>query len=254
MSQTSQLVITLKRLLKSHGLTYADVASHLKLSEVSVKRQFSRESFNLKTLESICDLLQMEVVEVVNYADKYEEKISQLTEVQEAELVKNDQRILVTISVFNHWSFSQITNTYSISEAECISHLMVLDRMALIKLLPENKIKLIMARNFTWLPDGPIQQYFKNRVQLDFLNTNFNQPGEILRFQHAMLSPKANIRFQQKLKRLLQEFTDMHDDELTSPTNNRYGTSLLIAMRPWEPEAFKVQRREPDNRKFIEGI
>jgi hypothetical protein len=111
-----------------------------------------------------------------------------------------------------------------------------------------------MARNFTWLPDGPIQQYFKNRVQLDFLNTNFNQPGEILRFQHAMLSPKANIRFQQKLKRLLQEFTDMHDDELTSPTNNRYGTSLLIAMRPWEPEAFKAQRREPDNRKFIEGI
>jgi transcriptional regulator with XRE-family HTH domain len=250
MSQTNQVITTLKRLLKTHGLTYADVASHLKLSEVSVKRQFSRESFNLKTLESICDLLQMEIVEVVNLSEKIEEKISQLTEMQEAELVKSDQRILVTISVFNHWTLSQIINTYAITEAECISHLMVLDLMALIKLMPQNKIKLIMARNFTWLPDGPIQQYFKNRVQLDFLNTNFNQHGEILRFQHAMLSPKANIRFQQRLKRLVQEFTDMHEDELTSPANHRYGTSLLIALRPWEPDAFRILRREPDNRVF----
>jgi transcriptional regulator with XRE-family HTH domain len=250
MSQINNLVATLKSLLKAHGLTYADVASHLKLSEASIKRQFSRESFNLKTLESICNLLQMEIVEVVNFSEKNVEKVSQLTEKQEAELVASDKRILITISVFNHWTFSQIINIYDISEAECISHLMVLDEMALIKLMPQNQIKLIMARNFTWLPNGPFQQYFKDRVQLDFLNTNFNQAGELLRFQHAMLSPKANIQLQQRLKRVLQEFADMHDNELTSTTNHRFGTSLLIAMRPWEPEAFKTLRREPDNRIF----
>jgi transcriptional regulator with XRE-family HTH domain len=41
MSQASQLIAALKRVLKARGLTYADVAAHLGLSEASVKRQFS---------------------------------------------------------------------------------------------------------------------------------------------------------------------------------------------------------------------
>ena len=250
MSQLNNLVSTLKSLLKARGLTYADVAKHLKLSEASIKRQFSHESFNLKTFESICNFLQMEIIEVVNLSENRIEKVSQLTQEQEAELVKSDKRILITISVFNHWTFSQIIDTYNISEAECISHLMVLDNMALIKLLPLNKIKLMIDRDFTWLPNGPFQQYFKNRVQLDFLDTNFNQPGEFFRFQHAMLSPKANTELQKRFKKVLLEFTDMHENELSSDKSSRFGTSLLIAMRPWEPETFMNLRRKLDSRIF----
>lgn len=252
MSQTNQLVTMLKHLLKTRNLTYAHVASHLKLSEASVKRQFSKESFSLQTLESICDLLQMEIAEVVDLSEQAQGQVSQLTEFQEAEIVKDYQRILVTISVLNHWTLSQIVTTYNITEAECISHLLVLDRLDMIRLMPENRVKLRVARDFTWRPNGPIHQFFRDRVQMDFLNTDFNQLGEIRRFQHAMLSPSANIRFQQRLKRLLQEFADLHDDGLASPASSRYGTSLLIAMRPWEPEVFKSFRRKPDDRAFGE--
>ncbi|MEJ2426311.1 MAG: XRE family transcriptional regulator, partial [Candidatus Thiodiazotropha sp.] len=36
MAQTQQLITALKRTLKAHGLTYADVAERLDLSEASV--------------------------------------------------------------------------------------------------------------------------------------------------------------------------------------------------------------------------
>jgi len=44
---------TLKKQLKAHGKTYADVAELLQLSEASVKRLFAEQSFTLKRLERI---------------------------------------------------------------------------------------------------------------------------------------------------------------------------------------------------------
>ncbi|TDR81546.1 helix-turn-helix domain-containing protein [Paludibacterium purpuratum] len=250
MSQTHQLITTLKRLLKARGVTYAQVATHLKLSEASVKRQFSQQSFSLHTLEAICDLIQLELSELVQAAEDAQAGVSQLSEAQEAELVGDPCRVLVAVCVLNHWTLAQIVETYRLSEAECIIHLLQLDQLGLIKLMPENRVKLRIARDFAWRPGGPIHQFFRERAQTDFLNADFNQPGEFLRFQHAMLSPTANIRFQQRLHRLLQEFAELHEDDVVCPANIRHGTSLLLALRPWEPAVFESLRRTPDTRVF----
>jgi len=249
MSQTNQLVAALKRLLKARDITYSQVGKHLHLSEVSVKRQFSKQSFSIQTLEAICNLMQIEFSDLVKAAEEVE-SVSHLTEKQEKELVRDVKSVLIATCVLNHWTFQKIIATYSISEAECISQLLRLDHIGMIQLLPGNRVKLKISRDFSWLPGGPIHQFFKGRAQTDFLNTNFNEAGEILRFQHAMLSSSSNLRFQQRLKRLVQEFTELHDDEVNTPVNSRFGTSLLIAMRPWEPEAFRLLRREPDKRTF----
>jgi len=56
MSQTAQLIQTIKKLLKARGMTYAQLAQHLHLSEASVKRQFSQKSFNVQSLEKFAML------------------------------------------------------------------------------------------------------------------------------------------------------------------------------------------------------
>jgi hypothetical protein len=66
-------------------------------------------------------------------------------------------------------------------------------------LLPENRVKLKIARDFQWIADGPIQRFFRTQAQTDFLNAKFGYSGEIYRFQHGMLTPAANLRFQQRL-------------------------------------------------------
>jgi transcriptional regulator with XRE-family HTH domain len=169
MSQTNQLVGTLKRQLKAQGLTYADVAAHLRLSEASVKRQFSQQSFSLRTLEAICDLLRLELAELVYEAEAAQANLSRLSEEQEAVLVAEPCRVLVAVCVLNHWTLAQIVDTYRLSEAECIGYLVQLDRMGLIRLLPENRVKLRVARDFAWLPGGPIHCFFRERAQNDFL-------------------------------------------------------------------------------------
>jgi transcriptional regulator with XRE-family HTH domain len=251
MSQTEHLVATLKRLLKARGVTYQQVARHLGLSEPSVKRQFSRLSFRLDTIEAICDLLTIDLAELVRAAEESQPAVHQLRPEQEADLVADPRRLLVAVCVLNHMTPEQIGANYRLSKAEIVAQLLRLDQLQLIALLPENRVRLKVARDFGWLPDGPIQRFFRERVQTDFLDANFQYAGEFLRFQYAMLTPAANLRFQQRLQRLLQEFTELHKDCVGAPADDRYGTSLLVALRPWELAAFDRLRRAPDKRPFM---
>lgn len=250
MSQANQLVMALKKLLKRKGVTYKQLAEQLHLSEASVKRQFSKKNLSLQSLEAICNLIQIEFSDLAMAAEALE-SLSQLSESQELELVKDEKSILVAICVLNHWSFQKIVATYQINEAECTRQFIHLERIGLIRLLAENRVKLKISRDFSWLAGGPIHRFFKEHAQADFLNSNFNQVGEIFRFQHAMISPAANLQFQQRLLKLMQEFTDLHEENSHAPEHTRFGTSLLMAMRPWEPQVFQSLRRKPDNRSFI---
>ncbi len=66
MSQTAALIDTLKKTLKANGLTYRKVADKLKLSEASVKRLFAGQNISLNRLEQICQLMDMEISDLVN--------------------------------------------------------------------------------------------------------------------------------------------------------------------------------------------
>ncbi|MES2150169.1 MAG: helix-turn-helix transcriptional regulator [Pseudomonadota bacterium] len=255
MSQTQHLIATLKRLLKADGVTYARVAEHVGLSEASVKRNFSRHSFDLQTLEAICALIRLELYELVQAAERSQTEVHHLSAGQEAELVADPARLLTAVCVLNNWSMAQIVATYRLSEVQCIVHLAQLDRLGLIHLMPGNRVKLRIARDFGWLADGPIQGFFRASIQTDFLDARFERGGELLRFQHAMLTPEANQRFQQRLQRLLSDFAELHEESAAAPEAIRYGTSVLVALRPWEPAGFEALRREPDPRVFpIAGL
>lgn len=251
MSQTLQLVEALKRILKARGITYAQVGEHLGLSEASVKRQFSQASFRLRTLEAICEHAQIDFAELARSAEDAQAEVRQLDEAQEADLVADPRRLLVAVCVLNQMGFKQIVAQYRLSKAECVAQLLRLDRLRLIRLLPENRVKLRIARDFHWLADGPIQRFFRSRAQTNFLDARFAHAGELYRFQHGMLTRAANLRLQQRLVRVQQEFAELHRDSASAPVEERFGTSLLMAMRPWELPAFEDLRRAPDARAFL---
>jgi transcriptional regulator with XRE-family HTH domain len=251
MSQTLQLVEALKRLLKARGLTYAQLAEHLGLSEASVKRQFSQASLRLRTLEAICERAQIDFAELARNAEDAQAEVRQLDEAQEADLVADPRRLLVAVCVLNQMSFEQIVAQYRLTKAECVAQLLRLDRLGLIRVLPENRVKLRISRDFHWLPDGPIQRFFRSRAQTEFLDARFGHAGELYRFQHGMLTRAANLRIQQRLVRVQQEFAELHRDSTSAPMEERFGTSLLMAMRPWELPAFEDLRRLPDARAFL---
>lgn len=247
MAQTSAIVGELKRQLRSHGLTYQDVAEALNLSEASVKRLFSEKQFSLKRLDQICALMGMEISDVVRKLSP-ELEVEQLSLEQEQELVSDVRLLLVAVCAMNRWQFPEIHQVYDMSETDLIGYLARLDRMGVLELLPGNRFKLLVSHDFAWQPGGPIQRFFEAEVQQDFLKCRFDHPGELRLFVSGMLSAQSNEVVQQKLKRLALEFRHCHEEDLALPLEHRFGVSLLMAMRPWEIEAFDSFRR-PGARK-----
>lgn len=249
MSNGTALVKALKKSLKLKGLKYADVAQALDLSEASVKRLFANEDFSLKRLDQVCELVGIQVSDLIDLV-RQSESIKSLTNDQEKEIVSDAALLLVANCAVNRWSFSDIITTYDFTEAELVRLLAKLDRLKLIELLPGNRIKLLVDRNFSWQKNGPIQRFFEEKIVAEFFDHRFSEPGDKRQVLVGMLSRLSNESFQRKIDRLAEEFHRMHIEDEKLPVEERFGTSVITGMRRWEPNEFEYMRRSKDMRKF----
>ena len=241
--QAASLVDALKRLLKAQGITYARIATGVGLSEAGVKRMFSRRDFTLQRLEEICRVARVDFTELMRAAADEPSGLAQLSEAQEEELVSDPRLMLVALCAVGNWSFEQIVDTYSIARADCTRYLARLDRYRIIELQPGNRIRPLISRTFSWRPEGPIQRYFHARVEAEFLGSRFDRRNELFLFVSGMLTRRTSAELVAKLKDLARDFAELHREDVSMPLNERHGTSLLLATRPWEPRAFRNLRR-----------
>lgn len=246
MNEINQLISTLKRHLKAHGMTYRDLAAALDISEASVKRMFASKSMSLERLVQISSLLGASLAELTHEAALYERRIHLLTEAQEKELVSDEKLLLVTVCVLNQWQIDEIIACYALTEAECIAALTRLDRLRLIRLMPGNRIRLNVARDFEWRPRGPIHHFFTSQGLESFLKSDFAREAETMVFSHAMLTESARAKILSEIRKLKQKLAELHEESLAVPLSKRHGCAMLLAMRRWEPPVFSHLRRKPE--------
>ncbi|MCL2830795.1 MAG: helix-turn-helix transcriptional regulator [Betaproteobacteria bacterium] len=246
MNEIRRLLALLKRELKTRGMTYRDVAAALGLSEASVKRLFTNGRFTLERLAKLGELLDLSLAELMQETGSTEPLLRRLSQAQEHELVADNKLLLVAVCTLNHWKPADIVAAYDLDEVECLKKLLRLDKLRLIDLLPGERVRLRVARDFDWLPGGPIQQFFHAEGLGDFLGHPFSAGDEAtFVFIHGMLTPAAASQIRTQLQRLRQSFSALHEEGLGVPLEQRSGMGLLVAMRSWELPAFTALRRAP---------
>jgi len=243
MSQAAEMVEALKKALRARKLNYAQVAEGLGLSEATVKRMFSKNDFSLERFEQACKLADVTVSSLARDLDSASTYISHLTLEQEKEVVGNTKLLLVAVCALNHLSLDQIVDIYELAKAECIQLLVRLDRIRFLELLPNNRIKLKVSRTFSWLPNGPIRRFFLERAEREYFRSNFDAQGEHIAVINGMLSKASSERMIARLRRLAAEFAELHEEDKQLPLGERRPASLLLAVRPWELDAFHQLRR-----------
>jgi len=244
MINTGALVEALKRTLKARGITYARVAAGLQLSEASVKRMFSKRDFTLQRLDEVCRIAEIDIGDLLQAVVERQAQASRLSVEQERELVSDTKLLLVALCAVSHWTLDEIAGTYDLSRADCIKYLARLDRLKIIELQPGDRIKPLLSRTFSWLPDGPVQRHFRAHIEAEYLNWPFDGPGELLLFVNGFLSRASMTEVIARLRRVAAEFAEIHNNDLSLPLQVRNGASLLLAVRPWEPRAFRALRRQ----------
>jgi len=243
MSTSLSLVTALKQELKAAHMTYADLAAALGMAESSVKRMLSKGDMSLARVDDICRVLKLDFADVARRVADTQPLLKAITAEQERAVVADKKLLLVAICVLSQWTLEQITDTYRLTEAECVKYLAQLDRIGIIELRPLNRYRLKLAKTFRWRPHGPVMNYFREHALLDYFGGGFDGNGEGLMLVHGSVSRALAPVFLERLQRLAQDFAQQHQTDQRLNDNEREGYTLVLAMREWEFEAFQQLRK-----------
>src|SRR3954462_7335702 len=243
MSTTADLVTALKKELKAAQMTYADLADGLGMAESSVKRMLAKGDMALSRIDAICRVLKLDFGELARRVADAQPLLKELTQEEEKEVVADKKLLLCAICVLSQWTLEQVTVAYRLSEAECTKYFVQLDRIGIIELRPLNRYRLKLAKTFRWRAHGPVMDFFREHVVLDYYRGGFDGPGEGLLLVHGQVSRSLAPVFFERLQRVAQDFAQQHQADQRLPEKEREGYTLLLAMRNWEYEAFTRLRR-----------
>ena len=243
MARSNQIVDILKLELRAQGINYQQLANQLGLSESTIKHMFSTKNFSLKRLDRICELLGLELSDLVEKFAAAETKIEQLSVENEKILIAELPLLMVTYCISNRWTVEEILQTYNISEPECIRCLAQLDRMRMIELLPGNKVRLIISNNFKWQVNGPIEKFFRSEVQEDFFDASFSGQNKLYMAKLGDLSDKSISQLIDRLENIGDFCDELIKEDKKQPFDQRHGSGMVLAIRKWGFSAFNSLRR-----------
>ena len=234
MSQTRQLLTALKKCLRAKGLTYRDVADALDLSEASVKRIFSEETFSLKRLEEVCRFLDLSIYDLAKLTRLDAEEASTVLDLAQERALAADSTLLTYFYLLlTGHTPAQIVREFGLERNQQSRILAKLDRLKLIEVYPRDRVRLLTSRRIDWRADGPVRRLYEAQVKEEFVRARFNGADEVLRFESGELSDASIKVLGRKLDKLSQEFDEFAELDMALPKDAKRGFGLLVGLRPW---------------------
>jgi DNA-binding Xre family transcriptional regulator len=90
----ARVMMSLKQIMKSRQVTYAELGRRIRLSEASMKRIFSRATLSLARLEQICQALDVSIQEVVRLAAGQTTEAGELLTLEQEAALAADPNLL----------------------------------------------------------------------------------------------------------------------------------------------------------------
>ena len=244
MSAAISIIQAIRAALRQRRMTYRELAAAIGVSEPTVKRDLSRGDFSLSRLDRICDVLELSLADLAQDPASGSGLLTQLSAQQERALVRDPRLLVVTYLLVNEWKWHEVTSTFQLDDNALVSVLLRLDELGIIDFRPPRRIRRLTARNFSWRKDGPVHEFFLNRVAPEFLRSHFDAPTDELRFIGGMLSGISLTQMKAAVVRLAQEFEEYARRDARLALEAKNGCSMLLAMRQWEFSEFTRLRRK----------
>jgi DNA-binding Xre family transcriptional regulator len=241
----ARVMTSLKRIMKSRQITYAELGRQIRLSEASVKRIFSRATLSLARLEQICQALDVSLQEVVRLAGQQTtEPAESLTLEQETALAADPKLLGCFYLLANGRTGREICAELGADERAVRRWMVRLDALRLIEMRSKLRARARAASVIAWRKDGPLRRRYEKHIRGEFLQSAFSAPGEALHFLSAELCPASFNVLLRRIERLAAEFRDVAELDRPLPAKEKRSVAMLLAVRPWVFSMFE-QLRHP---------
>ncbi|MDC0738179.1 helix-turn-helix domain-containing protein [Cognatishimia sp. SS12] len=161
----------LKRTLKARGMTYADVAAALDLSEVSVKRMFSQRDCKVSRLFELCELLELPPEDVLQSARRVQTAPAFLPIETEAALAADPSLFHFYILLREDFSARDISQIYGLNPLDVQDYGARLEKLGLVEVLPQGFMRLIARDPMKFRRHGPLHSLVRQINQTFVLDT-----------------------------------------------------------------------------------
>ena len=199
---------TIKGLLKRRGMTYADVAERLGLSESGVKKMFSTRDCSLTRLYELADIVGIRPAELFAVSDAPAPEVVELTPRQQAWLLDRPTvfRFYWRL-VIERRAVPEIQATLELDERETSRVLARLEDMRVIRIeRPSGRVRVPNAEDVRWPKTGPLVEHFNLRWAAGVVEAASVSEDAVFRIMQLSMREDTATEFRERLQALVNDF------------------------------------------------
>lgn len=223
----------IKKALKSRGITYADLALSLKMTESGIKKMLNSKDISFQRILQTCKVLDILPGQIFSLSEKASLPLIHLTEKQEAHLLA-DRKLLAAywLITIEKKSIDEMAHYLKSSPIEIKHRLQKLVSLDLVlqkkgQFLPKHQGK------FRWPDDSKLafilnkewsEQTLKKALSPQHKENSFH------RFAALKLSSESHDRLQKRFTELFDEMAQLSErEELTIFRKNLFDFTIVLA-------------------------
>ena len=189
----------IKTVLKARGMTYADLAAQMGISEPTVKRLFVERDCKFSRLESLCQLLDLSISELLDIADRTEDSVLVLSRDVEQALADSPSLFFFYLLLRDEMTPGQICTLYGLDAVDLHLYLRDLERLNLVETDSMGNVTLRSKAPVRFSASGPLH-HLGAAINIEFLKLTINDSVE---------NPEAYVTISRRMRpdtaRLLDE-------------------------------------------------
>ncbi|WP_157221153.1 helix-turn-helix domain-containing protein [Flavisphingomonas formosensis] len=231
-SQSKLLKNVLKQQIRNRGLRYQDIAEHLGISVMTVKRYLNSDRVPIEALEEIGSCLGLSLIELAEIAKANDGRNKLDLEFQQESALASDHGLaLLRLLLYSGMTVEEIIAEYGVDEPTLIQLLTHLDRLKLIELLPGNRVRIRGSRHIEWKAGGPMRYEIENDIRNHFVKMDFANTEEFFGYETARLSESSILQIEDQMRQLVRNVRILHQIDQTLRSDQKQWYTVLVCKR-----------------------
>lgn len=236
----------LRRTLKARGMTYADLAARLGLSEPTIKRHFAEGDCKLSRLVDICAALDVTLADVLGRAERVRESAAFLPVETEAALARDPSLFHLFILLRDEIPQRVVAERFGLGEDDLFLMGRRLERLGLAEVLPGSRLRIVtrgLLRFRRRGPLGPLIRALNARFVSGVIEREDEEDAAFLTLSRRML-PDTGRRACEELRAVYAMIAEMaRQDQLVADEADLASFKLTAAWaRVSFPEILTIER------------
>ncbi|MEM9191574.1 MAG: helix-turn-helix transcriptional regulator [Myxococcota bacterium] len=225
----------LKRAARNRGVTYRELGAALGLSESAMKKVLNAADCSMNRLATLCDLLGLDLTQVIEVAKKQPIEETELTPRQQTFLLQNPLALRVFWKVFAEGaSAPKASRELGISRRQLHAVLRQLDARGLLRYEGRGRVDVGRPEHQIWAGDGPLMRVVREEWTEAVLRRAYAHPngdGYRTSIRYVPLTAASMARFDASITALLDDLA--RQGAVERSTNARVSHfSVVVATVP----------------------